>query len=621
MSSTALNRRELLASAAATGLLAGCAVGPPPEPTYTPPSADGPFPYRPPVPPQPATLPKPPDTFFLAPPAPVYPHFADSAAIVDQARRISDALAGYIDAWFAGRVPAEIPAAFIPPGTNPANYRTLRLVRFEDVRPERLWGVRPARQVVSGSLLGGHPDPGATYLVNPSLFAPFGTKLVVEGEFPHARFFDIQVSPPFDPMNYRYDGIIGIGEVPIVDADIEPLAGHTNPFRPGARRDAAKRGYRVEWELAIGDAVALNPAFRPPNFRGRGNRRVGAALAYQGAWGVPGSGGHGRGVWDFGQVWVRYYAPDRPTGELGGVPLPTMHYQLADGRRFFIESDVREWAASISKPAKLRSTSTPPKREWADEGWVKETGIFRSIMSGLAGGLGASGEYVRQIDRGVASHGADLPPPRNYEQACTGCTYIDYMVRSMSCAEGHVVVLTGTMPTFPDTRDGSTVFPRSADMRYCSLVGYNIPEGLDFIGALLGGSASGVAQHAIHDDEFVLASDRSYVLALSRPGDRPRNAGEANGVTWRDWGNAGLVGWTWRWLTVGPEWQSRRLPTADRIGYNADPAEPGYDPDLIGRNRPGAMGPFHPVVHYLTTAEFERLGDRVRAGEVPAWRA
>ena len=84
---------------------------------------------------------------------------------------------------------------------------------------------------------------------------------------------------------------------------------------------------------------------------------------------------------------------------------------------------------------------------------------------------------------------------------------------------------------------------------------------------------------------------------------------------------AGLVGWTWRWLTVGFEWQSRRLPTVDRIGYSADLVERGHDPTLIGRNRLGAIGPFHPVVQSSSTAEFERLGDRVRAGEVPAWRA
>jgi len=41
----------------------------------------------------------------------------------------------------------------------------------------------------------------------------------------------------------------------------------------------------------------------------------------------------------------------------------------------------------------------------------------------------------------------------------------------------------------------------------------------------------------------------------------------------------------------------------------------------VSLNRPGVMGPYHPVIHYLSKEEFEALGNRrLTPQDIPAWR-
>jgi hypothetical protein len=582
-------------------------------------------PYRLPRAPAPALLPHPPGTFPLAPRAPRFPYFDDRAAVIRDARGISDALERYIRAWFDGRVPADIPRALLPKGMNDVDFPSARLVRAEDIDVQRQWSIRPARPIDPAGYLGFFPDPNVTYLVIPAMYLPFGSKVVVEGEFPYARFFDLQVTPSFEPELYRYDGGVGVAEVPLVDADIEPLPGHVNPFRVGADRRDARRGYRIELEMAVGDPVALNAAFRPPYFRAPGNRRVGAGLQYQGAWGAPWSNGHRRGLWDTGQLWLRYYAPDDTEDPHAGVALPRVRYELPDGRGFFVEFDIDSFNRRANRVVAI--ADEPPMepiakmKQGPGDGWFKQTGIFRGVIGGIALGTGWGGaQFVRDLDRGVAGRGSELPAPSDYEQSATSATYVDYLVRGMCLGANKVVALTGRLPTIPATRNGA---PRmtAAQARYWSLVGYAVPSGWDFVKALDRNAVIGSAVHAVMDEELVLDGERRYVIVLSRPADRPRNATAANGVTWVDWGPSAHISWTLRWLTVGPEWTDPRAPTPQRLGRKADLWDPGFDVAAISRNdHGGLLGDLLPRVHYLDAAAFEALGSEVTAESLPVWR-
>jgi hypothetical protein len=565
----------------------------------------------PPVP-APVLAAKSPGTAWFAPSAPVYPYPDDPARITAQAQCLSDAFATYIRAWLDGRVPAEVPDAFIPPGINRQTLRRFTLVVPENISAAEQWGVRPAGPIDFAHLKHSFPDPNVTYLLMPGMWVPFGTRVVIDGEFPHSRFFDLQVTPSLDPRSYRYDGGIGVGEVPIVDADIEPLAGHINPFRVGANRNAAQRGYRVVFRMAAGDPVALNPAFRPPYFRGRGNERVGSGLVFQGPWGAIKGFGHGRGIWGSGEIWGRYYLPDASRGPLAGVALPKVTYVLPDGRRFFIRVDSGSLFDLANRTFPLKPNdpvepSTRPTAFGAQAQWSKQTGIFRALLTGIAvntpwGGM----DYVRQLDRGVAGRGADMAPPNNYEQSATSATYVDYLGRGMSLGQGKIAVLTGRLPTFPATRAGDARM-RAAQMRYWSIVGYEVPIGWDFARAMLNPAArpGGLAVHEILDEDIVLDSQRRYVIVLSRPEDRPANATAANGVTWVDWGPSAAVAWTLRWLTVGPEWTGPMAPTPALLGRRADLAEPAYDPRALANNHRGALGDYLPRVESLTSPRHE----------------
>jgi hypothetical protein len=578
------------------------------------------------APPAPRYLPKPVGTAWFAPSPPAYPYPQDAAAIVEQAQCISNALESYIKAWLDGKVPAQIPDAFVPQGIDRQLIRGFSLVKPEAITAGQQWGVRPAGPVDFEKLKHSFPDPNVTYLLLLGMIVPFGHQVIVEGEFPHARFFDLQVTPSLDPRSYRYDGGIGVGEVPIVDADIEPLPGHTNPFRVGADRNAVKRGFRVSFRMAVGDPVKLNAAFRPPYFRERSNERVGGGIMFQGPWGAQKGYGHGRGIWGAGEIWGRYYLPDKSRGPLAGVPLPRVKYQLPDGRTYFIKADVAEFIAMANRTFKLDpqppvDPATKPETLGARGQWVKQTGIFRALLTGIHQNTDwGSAEYVRMLDKGVAGRGADLVPPNNYEQSATSATYVDYLGRGMALSKGQVAVLTGKLPTFPLTYEGEPSM-RAAQMRYWSIVGYEIPQGWDFAKAMMGAQVrpGGLAVHEVFDEEMVLDAQRRYVIVLSRPEDRPRNAGVRDGVTWVNWGPAGSVAWTLRWLTVGPEWTGPMAPTPQNLGWRVDKVESSYDPRVLPNNHQGALGEYLPRAHYLSKEQFEKLGAPVMMDKVPAW--
>jgi hypothetical protein len=580
--------------------------------------------------PVPATIAKPQGTSALVPVPPAYP-FGERAELIAQAQCLSNALDRYINAWLDGRAPAEVPAEFLPPGINLKDFPHWHLAKPGELTPDRQWAVRPARPINTQQAAGFFPDPNVTYIVLPSMLVPFGHRVVVEGEFPHARFFDLQVTPSFDPASYHYDGGIGVGEVPIVDADIEPLPGHVNPYRVGARRDAAQRGYRVSFDMAVGDPVALNTAFRPPYFRdsaSKTNQRIGGGILFQGPWGSKGAGGHGRGNWDAGQLWIRLYRPDAGKGPFGGVALPRVRFETRDGRTYFLTPDIEPFSkranalVPVAATAPMEPTADAKRRYGPEHGWFKQAGIFRAVIGGLAINTGLAGaEYVRLLDKGVAGRGYELPPPNNYEQSATSASYVDYLVRGMALGKDKVVVLTGKMPAFPSTRGGDTVM-RAGQMRYWSLTGYEVPDGWGVLRTLFGSQRPiGVAAHAVMDEDIVLDKDRRYVIVLSRAQERPANATAANGVTWVDWGPSSEISWTLRWLTVGPEWTAPNAPTPQKLGTKADWASADFDPRQISQNNhSGALGEYLPRLHYLSRAEFEALGSNTQAGKMPPWR-
>ncbi len=571
---------------------------------------------------------------------------------VNEAHQISDRLEDYIRKWLKGEVPSELPRDLLPYSLNNDRMQW-ELVHPEEVQSEEQWGIRDADLEDIDFDRGVHswiPDKACTF-GQLWFLAPFGSRLVLEGDFPHARFLDYEIAPPFDPrFPYSPTGI-GNAEVPIVDADIEPDPGHVNPFRVGADRTAANRRYHVYFQLEEGNSYQLNEALNPGSMTetpltyrtptSTNNTRVGGPMIY---WGYTGSEQIIPSL-----LWMRIYLPDRDAGPLGGVALPKAHLELSSGERFWIRPKPANMKRYIRRanlpfptgtflPREMHPRSgaglfdlfygiyraatgfalSPSFTNWnSSVGWGKPFGVLLgSLEMSAVSALGVDCKFlgfdvagivkplIRALDRLLAGRGPDQPPPGSLESSSTVCKYNNYLSRYMTIEEGKVLVLTGKLPRTPRTYNGETVM-EDGELRFFSITHY-ADTILDY---------GGVCDAQIATDE-----EGRYIIVMSRAKDRPANAKPEYGVTWNDWGPSSATQYFLiRFMSVAPEWrETGKTPDMNNLPWEkADWAQPGYDRDLIGNNRPGALGDWHPVLHYMSKEEFERLGTRLDPRNIP----
>ncbi|QCW98825.1 hypothetical protein FGM00_01325 [Aggregatimonas sangjinii] len=537
----------------------------------------------------------------------------NASELTKEAIAISDRLETYIKGYFQNKNGSAIPESLIPLGVDFEQNKDFFIEPFENLDASNQWAVREAATVDLQNVKSGIPDPHVTYLLLGTVLAPFGTKVVIEGDYPYARFFSIQVTAPFDGKSFCANRVMGPTEVSLADVDIDPLPGHVNPFLPGADRGATNRKYRVEIDLAHGDPVGLNPDFKPP-YRMEDSKVYGAFLQSQGT-------GYalynGKGPWNMGGLWIRYYAPDTDKGPTAGVPLPKIHYELPDGTKYFINSDFSGLlkTANLEQPAAETSEIEPTAPIGPGMGWYKNFGILRGSLEGVYQLNGwvteANMQKVRNEDLRITGRGEFQPAPHHYEPSATGNNYATYIGRGMSLGRQKVAVLTGQLPTFPDTRGGTPVM-ETAQLRYFSITGYDVSVFRKTLGS---------AMHSVMDDEIIIDENRKYIIVYSRPEDRPANATAENGVTWVNWGPTSDQSLTFRWLSVGPEWESSPNPHEEELPYaTADLAGSRYDETLLGGNtHTGHLGEYLPKVHYLKKLDFEALGASFRYSDIPEW--
>lgn len=552
------------------------------------------------------------------PKPPLYPHVPDPDSLNVEAQRISDSLEAYIRLWYAGKADEMIPLRLIPKGYDPSKYKDFKLVRFEDINPKKQWVFRPTHDIDFNHLYGSFPDPHVSYLLSPVLLAPFGSTVHIEGDFPHCRFFNVQVSPPFDAHEYRFDKWSGKGEVSIVDADVVPKPGNQNPFLPNADRTVTNRAYEIVYEMAIGNPSKVDPTHKPP-YRGNGAKRYGSAIQYQGPWAQDPKRGHNRGVWDFGDIWMRYYAIDKDQDVYAGVGMPKIYYQLKTGEKFFIEAEFDGMikASETTMAQRVKGDADPASYNGPTVGWDKQFGIFLQISTGLSHALYREKpehkEYIRQLDKGVNGRGENMPAPACYEPHATTCAYAAILTSGTSIKKGKVFVITGKLPTFPDTRNGEKIF-KPAECRYWSITSYDAEFPFSEI--------KGLEQTSVMDDELILDKDRNYIIVYSRPEDRPANATKENGVTWVNWGTTCTQSFSIRWISVSPEWDFLQSPTETHLPWSKSTwSGTEFAKGAIGNNNTdGFLGRYHPVKHYMTKGTFEQLGSSVTRDRVPVWQ-
>lgn len=534
-----------------------------------------------------------------------------------QAEDLSRRLDEYIRAWHGGQAEARLPDGLLPRSMDNAKTPEWTLYRPEEITAEEQWYMRPAHEIPAdfSQLYFLSPDNHVSYF-KVLFVAPLGSQLLVEGDFPHARFMDYQILAPFDPSNPTTSGL-GAPEVSIVDVDIEPDPGSTNPFRAGADRTATARHYHLDFDLKAGNALELNPeAMQIPAYRGPGNTRTGGPFAPAGPMGI--------GQFVPSVLWLRYYAPDKTVGPLGGVPLPKVTLRLPSGESFWLQPDLSTVARvqTLAVPGKLTPPAEPAAFNGPKIGWYKIFGLWLTLADAAAQRLVEpqtiipkewATRWIVNRDHCLYGRGPDAAPIGNYESSASMLNYNSYLVRVMALGEEKVYVLTGKLPTTPKTRDGEPT-ATTAQARYWSLCHTGNGGGLRYPGLLYG---------CLMDDEIVTDEDNRFVLVYARGEERPANATAECGVTWQDFGLESTQAFTLRWMSVMPDDHLPGVaPHQDVIPWETGEwSQPGYDPTLIGtNNQDGIMGPYQPLVHYMTKAEFEQLGCPIAPEAVPVWQ-
>ena len=543
----------------------------------------------------------------------------------DAADVLSDSLEDYIRGWLAGENPPEIPPGYLPPSIDNEKTPMWRLYRPDEITAEEQWYVYPAGEEPQATgFTELHKNNAATHVtyLKMHFLAPFGSRLVVHGEFPHARFMTYQLSPPFDP-EFPYVSNVGQLEVPIVDVDIDPDPGSVNPFRPGEDRSAADRSYTVDFDLARGNMVALNPVLQNGNYRAPGNTRVGGPFSA--------TGPMGDGAIIPPVLWLRYYVPDDGTGPFAGAPIPKAVLRLDTGEEFWLQPDlefITRRQVKVIPGVAENLLYTVPDIIGPGFGWQKMFDIYLVWAEGRArqkvwqecpghsdppGCEQAYKEAVLNIYECKTNKGPDKPPPGNIGHSATDCPYNYYLVRPTQFTPGRVYAVKGRKPVTPRTRSGETLMT-PAEARYWSICHTGTgPDGL----------YNGVVYGCVLDEDVTVDPENDYIILFSRGEDnRPENARSECGVTWKDIGPEWRQTFVVRWTAVYPDHylENPHVPNDDNLPWRtAAWSQPLFDETLVSENEPGVMGPYHPVLHNLSVEEFESLGCPVDKTLLPEW--
>jgi len=229
------------------------------------------------------------------------------------------------------------------------------------------------------------------------------------------------------------------------------------------------------------------------------------------------------------------------------------------------------------------------------EGWGLNVSVLSSDMT-----IGEARQAIRGERTCFFNRGPDKQPPGNLTPGTTLVPFNNYPTRPTAIGPGMILVFTGRLPTTPGTRNGEPT-TQAADLRYWSIC--HTGNGSE-------DRSRGVVYGCLMDDEITVDSNRDYIIVYSRPENRPENARPECGVTWQERGPEEAQGVLIRWMSVYPDHASNPYVPTDILGpWSAGSwFEGAYDPSLIGQKTPGVMGPYYPVLHYLTPAKFKALG-------------
>lgn len=390
-------------------------------------------------------------------------------------------------------------------------------------------------------------DTSADYWTGAYVALP-GTRIRVEGQFPHARY-----------MSFNTYNTIGRPIDSIYDTQIEPDPGSTNPFLPGADRTVRERDFTVFIEFGA------KPAHPKPNTIYAGVSEDGTPSPV-------------------GIFWYRIYVPDAGGDRMGKVPLPRVTLEGANGKptpqgsnacRYinapYLDTVSDLIARNEGTPDLTGALTTFPGR--SPPRWR----LFKNLAQSLAYLL-TDHTTTEQFAPFAEQIGAGNNAPGFFSNRD-----ISYVFTGSSQGHGKVLLVRGRAPSFPDTRGspatpgGVERMPSGKQLRYFSFCQYE--------------PATQRNIECRNDDRIAVDSGGYYNVVVSTPGNRPANATASCGVTWLPWGpfKQGLL--IYRHMLAGPSFAN----AIQQVG------EPGRERAVMGDYYPDAN-------YYADKAAFERRG-------------
>jgi len=326
------------------------------------------------------------------------------------------------------------------------------------------------------------PDNATTYIPTAFRLAE-GARIVIKGQFPHMRYW-----------NFNTYNAGGVPQDALNDVEIDPDAGSQNPFRPGVSRDVAERNY----------------TFRIVNGMPPAQREKNTLYTMAKA---------GEEVF----LWMRNYVPDGSKDYLGSVALPTVELHTADGK---VVSGEEACEATKTEMRGKQLPSTVKPALWAIGShlpWVDTANLGAKDVP--AQPLQVFFNRKQVLSDLLAPSMTPAVPQQTggwWSNLATRYGY-GYISRNY----GKVYVLTGKMPTTPQTWHGGNDNGAEADMRYKSV-------------CTGGALSSSITPDCIYDEQMASTVDAEtgrFAVVISRSNERPKNATEACGVAWIDSGN------------------------------------------------------------------------------------
>ena len=380
------------------------------------------------------------------------------------------------------------------------------------------------------------PDTAVTYWTA-TISIPTGARLGIAGQFPHSRY-----------MSFNAYDRKGAATDHIDDVAIVPSKGSTDPFLPGADRNATHRKYRV----TVLDQVPAGKAL--PNTLSAGvSGQTTQVLVY------------------------RVYVADSGKDAAGGVGLPQVSVTLANG-------DVL--SGSTMCKAVHAEEGFPPSQKFplatylALRNQARQLPTFPALNPPTFWRVFNVNAVVSCLYRGLCGGTPELSPGQysNLDNA--------YVIAAVNrgFSAGPVLVLRGKMPTTPATDGGNPVMGSGTQLRYWSLC-QNESLATTRVAACL------------YDEQVHLDKDRNYTIVSSLPSDRPGNATAKCGVGWIPWPARGDGAGN---VKDGTLILRDMLPSASFAAGIQDVSQPGQESRV--------MGSYLPVGQYTTKAAFQALG-------------